>query len=201
MLYIQHRINTIKGLNETPTDYGVEIDLRTSGSDLILSHDPFSYGEKFIDWIKEYKHQMIILNVKEEGLEESILEILRTHDVQNFFFLDMSFPFMVKYFSKGFNKMACRFSEYESFETIKNLKAKTEWVWVDCFHSMPLSREQFVEIKKMNFKLCLVSPELVTGKNEKIVEYFNIIRNREIEFDAVCTKSPESWKMLLKSKP
>ena len=41
MEIIVHRINYIKDLINLPTDYGVEVDLRSQGSKLILNHEPF----------------------------------------------------------------------------------------------------------------------------------------------------------------
>ena len=45
MLYIAHRINTIKELLKVPKKYGVEIDLRDHGDKIILQHDPFKKGK------------------------------------------------------------------------------------------------------------------------------------------------------------
>ena len=58
-----HRVNQSSDLLQIPANFGVEIDIRTSGKDLILSHDPFSYGELFTDWLKSWKGQSLILNV------------------------------------------------------------------------------------------------------------------------------------------
>ena len=40
MEIIIHRVNKIKKLKKIPTTYGVEIDIRSFKSKLILSHDP-----------------------------------------------------------------------------------------------------------------------------------------------------------------
>ena len=39
MEYVIHRINTIGELHNIPQRFGCEIDIRTSGSNLILHHD------------------------------------------------------------------------------------------------------------------------------------------------------------------
>ena len=49
MLYIAHRINEINQLKQTPSEMGVEIDIRSNGQDLILQHDPFTAGTQFHD--------------------------------------------------------------------------------------------------------------------------------------------------------
>ena len=46
MDYIAHRINTIKQLKLLDNKYGIEIDIRDDGKDLIIVHDPFKKGIK-----------------------------------------------------------------------------------------------------------------------------------------------------------
>ena len=77
MIIIKHRVNNSKNLNKLNINYGVEIDLRSYNKDIYLHHDPFKKGEKFKNWIKKYNHKLIVLNVKEEGLEGRILKILK----------------------------------------------------------------------------------------------------------------------------
>ena len=48
MHFIAHRVNTIKDLLNTPVEYGVEVDLRDFGEKLVLQHDPFKDGEKYV---------------------------------------------------------------------------------------------------------------------------------------------------------
>ena len=96
-IFVRHRINTISNLLETPTRFGVEIDLRSSHQDIILCHDPFSKNSvNFRDWLQHFDHRFLILNVKEEGLENHITQILTKLSINNYFFLDQSFPFLIK---------------------------------------------------------------------------------------------------------
>ena len=76
MKIYSHRVNTISALEKVEPSYGVEIDLRTKGGNLILSHDPFAEGELFSEWLKYWRGQSLILNVKEDALENSILQYL-----------------------------------------------------------------------------------------------------------------------------
>ena len=74
MIKIIHRINTREDLLNIPTKYGVEVDIRSADDKLIISHDPFVQGEDFMDWMALYKHKILILNVKEEGLEDRLIK-------------------------------------------------------------------------------------------------------------------------------
>ena len=93
MIYIAHRKNTIDELIETDLKYGVEIDLRSYNGNVILHHDPMSVGEDFDNWLRYYNHNFLILNVKEEGLETSIIKYLNKYRIENYFFLDQSIFF------------------------------------------------------------------------------------------------------------
>ena len=80
ILFISHRINTKNELKNIPLKYGVEIDLRDRNDKIILQHDPFIDGEDFSDFIKNYQHQFLILNIKSEGIEFKILNILKQYN-------------------------------------------------------------------------------------------------------------------------
>lgn len=194
MRIFQHRRNSEQLLRATPRKYGVEIDLRSNGSDLIVHHDPFAPGELFTDWLRSYSHSGIILNVKEEGLEENILDLMERFGISEFFFLDQSFPFLLRTATAGERRCCVRFSEYESIQTVFSLTGLVEWVWVDCFSRLPLTVAQFKELKQRGFMLCFVSPEL-QGRNswQEISSFVSEVKSMEIKPDAVCTKAPDIW--------
>ena len=64
MNFISHRVNTIEALEATDQAYGVEVDIRSHGSQLVIHHDPFAPGVSFQDWLSHYRHGTLILNVK-----------------------------------------------------------------------------------------------------------------------------------------
>ena len=193
MIIISHRINTINKLLNISVEYGIEIDLRSRNEEIIISHDPFKNGEYFEDWIRYYKHKILILNVKEDGLESKIIEILRKNKVEKFFFLDQSFPAILELVKKGEKRSAIRVSEYESIETAVSLKGKVEWIWVDYFTKFPLDFKAYKFLKDLGFKMCIVSPELQNGNLNSAKELKNKLSSNKIKFNAVCTKYPELW--------
>jgi hypothetical protein len=194
MKLISHRRNTIQDLNATPKKYGVEVDIRSRGELLIIHHDPFVAGEFFEDWIASYQHGTLILNVKEEGLEERLITLMQSYGINDYFFLDQSFPFLVKWAKTGEHRCAVRVSEFESIETALTLTGKVDWVWVDCFTRFPLSHEDARRLKNAGFKLCLVSPELQGRDAETEIHLLiQLLGERGIHADAVCTKRPDLW--------
>lgn len=191
---IAHRKNTIAELKATPQQYGIEVDIRSYGDRLVIHHDPFAEGEDFVSWLKAYRHGTLILNVKEEGLEERLVGLMNEHGITDFFFLDQSFPFLVKWSKKGLHQAAVRVSEFESLETAMTLAGKVDWVWVDHFSHFPLSHEQATQLQQAGFKLCLVSPELQGFEADASIDALcSQLRERNIAPEAICTKRPDLW--------
>ena len=191
MKLIAHRRNTLEELNATPVEYGVEVDIRSFGDELIISHDPYKSGERFDPWIKAYRHGTLILNVKEEGLEDRLLATLQDRGIHDFFFLDQSFPFLLKTAMRGERRSAVRVSEFESLETALALAPMVDWVWVDCFSRFPLDRAGWMRLKDAGLRLCLVSPDLVGRVSEhEILAQRALFAEWRVEPDAVCSKLP-----------
>ena len=192
MIIIKHRINTIRNLNKTDKNFGVEIDLRSDKKNIYLHHDPFKKGVLFKKWIKYYKHKIMVLNVKEEGLEKSILKILKKYRIKNFFFHDQTFSTLLKNMSK--TKVSVRYSEFENLKNIKYLFKKIKWIWIDNFSVIKLEKKFYSYLKRKKVKICLVSPELVkksrVSEVKKIILYF---KKNNFTIDAVCTKKPDLW--------
>lgn len=194
MQIIHHRRNTLAELRDTPTHLGVEVDVRSEGGALIVHHDPFVGGEPFETWIAAYRHGTLILNVKEEGLEERLLDVMRRHGIEDFFFLDQSFPFLLRAARRGERRCAVRVSEFEAIETAMQLAGRIDWVWIDCFTRFPLNGSQADALKACGFKLCVVSPEL-QGRCDpsEIAMWRDMFLQDGVEADAVCTKRPDLW--------
>ena len=190
MNLIHHRINISSDLDKFKNRFGVEIDLRYKNNKIILHHDPFSDGEIFEEFLKKFNLRFIILNIKSEGIEEEVMRLVKKYKVPNYFFLDSSIPFMIKYIKKGWSNFAVRYSEYEPIELSLRFKDKVKWVWVDCFNYLPLNEKSYLELKK-HFKICLVSPELQGHSLSMIKDFKEQIKDFKI--DAVCTKRPDLW--------
>ena len=194
MKIIAHRKNSVADLLATPTHFGVEVDIRSREQELIIHHDPYLEGVGFEDWFAHYQHGTLILNVKEEGLEERLMQLMKSRGCEDYFFLDQSFPYLVKLSDWGEKRCAVRVSEFESLDTALSLAGRINWVWVDCFTRFPLTGEQAERLLEAGLRLCLVSPEL-QGRDAEIeipalIEYLN---KEGILAEAVCTKRPDLW--------
>jgi hypothetical protein len=208
MIFVCHRKNSIRELSATPAHFGVEVDIRCHGQDLVVVHDPFVEEViSFDEWLESYHHAFLIANVKEEGLEPRLLPLLKSKGIENFFILDESFPFIRKYSRAGVRNFAVRVSEFEGHDTALRLQSALrsegrgfDWVWVDTFTGSPLEPSVFRDLREAGLKICIVSPEL--HHVDDTASWWRRIRDFRDKMDAlgnafspdmVCTKSPEAW--------
>ena len=192
MLIIKHRINTISELKKTPKIFGVEIDLRSNKKNIYLHHNPFLKGVSLTNWVKHYDHKLIVLNVKEEGLESKIIKILKKNKIKNYFFHDQTFSTLLK--NKRKTKVSIRTSEYEDLKKKNYLFRYIKWLWVDHFNKFELNKQLYNLLKKQKVKICIVSPELINIKYiKKIILLKKILKAKNYIIDAVCTKKPDLW--------
>ncbi len=185
MLKIVHRVNNSDFLKTIPKQYGVELDLKAYGDRLILNHEAFADGEDFEEYLKYYNHKLVILNIKETGIEKRVLELMEKFQIEDYFLLDVEAPYLYRASNfAGIRKMAVRYSEYEPIEMVENFKGKVDWVWIDTVTKLPLDESI---IKKLEgFKTCLVCPER-WGRPEDIPVYAKQMKELNFKPTAVMT--------------
>ena len=196
MIIIYHRINSIKQLKKIPYKYGVEIDIRDYKNELILNHDPFKKGDKFLEYLKHFKHKFLIINIKSEGIEKKIFDIQKKKKINNFFFLDVSFPFIVKLYSKMSKKIALRVSDLESIQTVKKLKKKSNWIWFDYFKKDEMKLQNIKTLKKMKFQICYVSHDLQNRKIKK--KEISFFKKNKLDMLIIKKEKINIWKKIFK---
>jgi len=191
MIKIKHRVNSLIELSQTNIMHGVEIDIRANTTDLYISHDPFLPGCLLADYLADYKHRFLILNVKEDGLEDRVIHLLNEHKIQEYFFLDQPFPTFRKN-QKLERSCAVRVSEYERLPI--GLEALS-WIWIDSFTGNWDHLVETMEFANLHsIKTCIVSPELQGREGAReILEIQRVLAKCKKNIDAVCTKFPEAW--------
>jgi hypothetical protein len=205
-IYI-HRINTIEKLSNIPTKYGVEIDIRGFGNQLLLNHDPLKDDDVY-DTLEDYlaHYQQIgikggiIFNTKEAGYEKEILNLATKFNITNYFLLDVEFPYLYRATRKeGVRQIAVRYSEAEPIEAVE---AQTvdghqllDWVWIDTNTRLPLDTDTVSRLEP--FKTCLVCPER-WGRPEDIPRYAAQMKELNFTPTAVMTalSHAETWENL-----
>lgn len=193
MQRIAHRVNDPAQLRATPRDLGVEVDVHAYGDRLVVHHDAFADGVDFERWLEAYDHALLVLDVKEEGVERRARELVLARGIEDFFMLNLHFPALVQMVAAGERRIAVRVSEFESPATALRLAGRADWVWLDLFTRFPLDREEYESLRDARFSLCLVSPELVGRDVGTIAGLRRQLDDGGFEVDAVCTKRPDLW--------
>jgi hypothetical protein len=188
MRLIAHRINTLEELATLDEKTPIEFDVRDSGGRLLVTHDPFTDGVDFEVFAPHLRNRFCIVNIKSEGIEWKVLEILRDCSVRDFFLLDCSVPMMFKLVQRGERRFAVRYSEYESINSVLRWSGLAQWVWVDCFHTYFLTEFIMNQLRQAGFNICIVSPEL-QGRPEDIPNYIDHLQRNNVSVQAVCTKA------------
>ena len=182
---IWHRVNTIEELEKIDNlDDGVEIDVRSiHGKALYLSHDITDSGELFENWLDHYKlNGTLVVNIKEEGLEERIINALDRHGITNYMFLDEPFWFLLKSSRKFNNKnFAIRASKFESIDTAMMSKSLSNWVWYDYFDDY-INPEDIKILIESGFKVIMPSHELVGSSRP----FDDILEKKKIVLYGIC---------------
>lgn len=197
MRLVAHRINTLEELLALDESCPIEFDVRDSGARLLVTHDPFTDGVDFEVFAPHLRKRFNIVNIKSEGIEWRVLEILRRCSVRDFFLLDCSIPIMHKLGQRGEKRFAVRLSEYESINSVLRWSGICQWVWVDCFYTYILSELIMNQLRLAGFNICIVSPEL-QGRPDEIEHYKQHLLSNKVTVQAVCTKiyNFSTWKTL-----
>ena len=191
-MIIAHRINILNSQiakEVFPKCDGIEFDIRDSAGHLIVQHDAFKTGQSFSDFLLYCPiDKFYIVNVKAEGVEELAIQMLEAAGIFHFVLLDCGIPAIMKLRKAGENRVALRFSEVESIESIDLLRNAATWVWVDCFQAYPLTADIAHQFHTWGLKICLVSPDL-QGRPDDIGDYMRVLQDEKIPYDAVCCKT------------
>tara|TARA_B100000965_G_scaffold393567_1_gene404646 strand:- start:635 stop:1219 length:585 start_codon:yes stop_codon:yes gene_type:complete len=192
MEIIAHRINSIDKLKNLPKNFGAEIDIRSYQSDLILNHEPYKTGNYLHEFLENYNHKTLVLNIKEAGIENDVLKMVESFSIKSYFLLDVEFPYIFYSFKNNISNIAIRFSEFEDINIANKLVNKFDWIWVDTVNKLPINQHNLDIIKK--YKSCLVCPER-WNRPEDIINYKKKFKEIGYTPDAVMTnlKYVQSW--------
>ena len=91
MIPIIHKVNNLEKLESVPKNYGIEIDIRSFQNKLVLAHDLSENLTDFEDFIKKIDHKLVVANIKETGIETSVIKSFEKNKINDFFLLDVEF--------------------------------------------------------------------------------------------------------------
>lgn len=213
-----HRQNDPELMSIKDVD-GIELDVRSIGERLILTHDRINNEQASIfaadvlfleDQIQFLKDYTVIVNVKESGLEQDIADLFEENNIK-YYFLDSQIPDIVKLSKqerfKG--KFIIRVSPYEKVNNDLLNHCKAEFIWVDWHNFEHFKLNEYIKfleeinnndyINTNKIQKILVSPELYGLQNINLT--YDIIQDKNItevlNKYSVCTKIPYEWRKLV----
>jgi hypothetical protein len=141
--------------------FGVETDVRDCLGRLVISHDmPVGNEQRFEDFLDHYllaqSSAPLAINVKSDGLAESIRTSLHCRGITNYFCFDMSVPDSRSYTALGMRVFA-RLSELEPSSIVTERAAG---IWLDAFEGTWFDADTIQYCLARGQDVCVVSPEL-----------------------------------------
>ncbi len=138
--------------------FGTETDLRDGVNGLVVSHDPPVGGEMGFDLVvKAFAAAGLPLavNVKADGLAQSIKSMFSAHSVEWFAF-DMSAPELYRYLKLG---LPC-FTRHSDIEPQPICYSESKGVWLDAFGSDWYGPDVVTSHINNGKQVCIVSSDL-----------------------------------------
>ena len=174
-------------------NFGIETDLRDYQEELVISHNiAEASSPKLEDFFQYYASLGIdlplALNVKADGMQWKLKELLGKYQISNYFLFDMSVPEMVVN-QKEHLKFFTRHSDIES-ECV--LYEKADGVWLDSFYKENWPTEEVVRRHLSdNKKISVISPEIHGFPYLPLWEMLKKNRFHEDMRTMLCTDLPE----------
>ncbi|WP_095152892.1 phosphodiesterase [Pseudomonas sp. Irchel s3b5] len=183
--------NTVEAFKRSfSLGFGTETDVRDLAGTLVISHDPPKGEELTLDellMLAGSAQPTLAINIKSDGLADTLKETMRRHDYKNWFVFDMSVPDTRGQLAAG-NPTYLRISE---FETESPMQPHAAGVWLDAFKSDEWRIEELRRLITANIKVCIVSPELHKRDHG---DFWLLLKNSGLhnsDLVVLCTDIPE----------
>lgn len=183
-------------------NFGIETDIRDYRGTLVISHDiADGHSIKAETMFALYKScgqsGTLALNIKADGLQDKLKDLLKKYDISKYFLFDMSFPEQLRYSIAKF----CVFARQSEYESVPLLYRPAQGVWLDEFSRSWINSKIIRAHLKNKKTVCLVSPELHERDHEKVWKAY---RNLSCEMSKskliLCTDLPEKAKGFFNEK-
>jgi hypothetical protein len=184
--------NTIEAFHlALKSGFGIETDFRDFNGEIVISHDIPNQSsmtlKKFLEIVDSYPNQTLALNIKSDGLQHLLEEVML--DKKQAFVFDMSIPDTLGYMKNSITF----YSRFSDLEPTPGLLSDAKGVWFDCFLSNELNVKALEDFLIKSKKVVLVSPEL---HGYEYQEYWKRLKNyiednpKYLSNLSICTDFP-----------
>jgi glycerophosphoryl diester phosphodiesterase len=173
--------------------FGTETDVRDYRGNLVISHDMAGSdclgAEDFFTIYNHYNHRplTLALNVKADGLQLLLHQLIEAYHIHDYFVFDMSVPDTIGYIKQGI-RFYSRQSEYEAQPVFYD---ECAGIWLDAFHHTWYSGKIILEHLAKNKQVAVVSPELHKRDPLPLWELLKKEGLHQEEDVLLCTDIPE----------
>jgi len=173
--------------------FGTETDIRDYKGELVISHDIADENcisvKNLFEIYDKYDNTLpLALNIKADGLQVKLKELLTQYNITNYFVFDMSVPDGLGYLKENI-KAFTRESEYEETASFYN---EACGMWLDEFQGHWIDKEVVSRHIKNNKRICIVSPDLHKREYKKEWQHYkDIEKELGINNLMICTDYPE----------
>lgn len=157
----EQRNSTIAFERSFQLQFGTETDIRDLNGKLVISHD-MATGDAITteDLFQIYNSTdptlVLALNIKADGLQASLKDLLIKNMIENYFVFDMSVPDTLGYIKNNI-RFFSRQSEYEPQPVFYN---ECAGIWLDAFHETWYKSELILDHLNNKKQVAIVSPDL-----------------------------------------
>jgi hypothetical protein len=173
--------------------FGLETDIRDYNGELVISHEIADEScitvKEFFELYIKYRGLLpLALNIKSDGLQVKLKELLVKYCIKNYFVFDTSIPDGLQYLKHDVEYFT-RQSEYEKYPTLYN---DSTGVWLDEFKGHWIGLKEIRQHVNNNKTICIVSPELHKRTYEKEWRHYKKIEQElNVVNLMICTDYPE----------
>ena len=172
--------------------FGTETDVRDMCGELVISHDPpvgapLTVEEMLVEYVNHNKGLPLALNIKADGLQKQLKDVLKKYSIENYFVFDMSIPDTIGYLSAEMNV----FTRQSEFEKTPAFFEQAKGVWLDAFVNEWFDEKVISGHVESGKQVCIVSPELHRREHRGFWESLrsvNVLRTGRV---MLCTDFPE----------
>ncbi len=179
--------------------FGIEFDIRDLNKEIVISHDMPSLGNnltlaEFFEIYKSYKPTTLAVNIKSDGMQEKVMDLIEKYQISNYFLFDMSIPDAISYYKKGLKNIYTRQSEYEKYPSFYK---EAKGVWIDEFYEDWVNLDVLASHVENGKKLAIVSPEL--HKKPDYLTRWKFYKSLNFNL-AICTDFPDKARSFFNEK-
>ena len=181
--------------------FGIETDVRDFDGRPVISHDLASVECPSLEAMLELHKRInpslpLALNIKADGLQDSLSVLLARYQVENYFVFDMSIPDTLAYRKAGIRYFT-RESEYEPTPALYD---QASGVWMDCFLDDWIADSHISRHLQAGKQVCLVSPELHRREHQPFWDRLVQMPSAASENLILCTDYPEKAREQFRDK-